>query len=229
MRKGLLVGLPFFTAFGGFMFVYALSLQDGAGLSPLRTGVILLPMALTFLATSLSVARLLARFGRRVLVAGGLIDAAGMAILAVGLSASWPRPAGWALVPGVVVIGLGQGLLMSPIFGVLLSDVPAHLAGAGSGVTATMQQSSLALGVATVGSGYLTLTGDIGALHATLVILGVLTAILVLVAGLCVRLLRPTTATGDPTATSPSPYRCDQLPDGEGDAESELGVLTLHL
>ncbi len=100
MRKGLLVGLPFFTAFGGFMFVYALSLQDGAGLSPLRTGLILLPMALVFLATSLSVARLLARFGRRVLVAGGLIDAAGMVVLGVGLSASWPHPSGLALVPG---------------------------------------------------------------------------------------------------------------------------------
>jgi EmrB/QacA subfamily drug resistance transporter len=240
MRKGLLVGLPFFTAFGGFMFVYALSLQDGAGLSPLRTGLILLPMALVFLATSLSVARLLARFGRRVLVAGGLIDAAGMVVLGVGLSASWPHPSGWALVPGMMIIGLGQGLLMSPIFGVLLSDVPSHLAGAGSGVTATMQQSSLALGVATVGSGYLTLTGDIGALHATLVILGALTAILVLVAGLCVRLLRPsparTTQTTIPIAQTtaatgaqiaPSPY--DQLPADEGDAEADLGMVTLHL
>src|ERR1700727_1877310 len=113
-------------------------------------------MALTFLPASLLVARLLSRFGRRVLVAGGLIDAAGMVLLAIGLSASWPHPSGWALVPGMVVIGLGQGLLMSPIFGVLLSDVPNHLAGAGSGVTATMQQSSLALGVATGGSGSLT-------------------------------------------------------------------------
>ena len=164
-------------------------------------------------------ARLLARFGRRVLVAGGLIDAAGMVMLGVGLSASWPHPSGLALVPGMMVIGLGQGLLMSPIFGVLLSDVPAHLAGAGSGVTATMQQSSLALGVATVGSGYLTLTGDIGALHATLVILGVITAILILMAGLCVRLLRtspspphraPPRCPGRPLASTRRPHRSSQ-------------------
>jgi len=228
MRKGLLVGLPFFTAFGGFMFVYALSLQDGAGLSPLRTGVILLPMALTFLATSLSVARLLARFGRRVLVAGGLIDAAGMVLLAIGLSASWPHPSGWALVPGMVVIGLGQGLLMSPIFGVLLSDVPNHLAGAGSGVTATMQQSSLALGVATVGSAYLTLTGDIGALHATLYILGAIAAILVVVAGLCVRLLRtsPSAPLASATAATDSP---DPDHIGSADSAAERDMVPLHI
>jgi EmrB/QacA subfamily drug resistance transporter len=238
MRKGLLVGLPFFTSFGGFMFVYALSLQDGAGLSPLRTGLILLPMALVFLAASLSVARLLARFGRRVLVAGGLIDAAGMVVLGVGLSASWPHPSGLLLVPGMMIIGLGQGLLMSPIFGVVLSDVPAHLAGAGSGVTATMQQSALAFGVATVGSGYLTLTGDIGALHATLVILGVITAILLLVAGLCVRLLRSapsaqlssaTAATASPDSSTPLAPAAEGHGKVEGDDEPDLGLVTLHL
>ena len=89
---------------------------------------------------------------------------------------------------------------MSPIFGVVLSDVPSHLAGAGSGVTATMQQSSLALGVATVGSIYLTLTADIGALHASLVILGVLSVALLGVAALSLRLLHA--AVASPTASA---------------------------
>ena len=175
-----------------------------------------------------------ARFSSSRKGGGGLI-----VVLGIGLSASWPHPSGVALVPGMIVIGLGQGLLMSPIFGVLLSDVPAHLAGAGSGVTATMQQSSLALGVATVGSAYLTLTGDIGALHATLVILGVLTGLLVLVAGLCVRLLRsapsahlssaPAATHAAPDSTTPFPPAVDGLPEGEGDAEDDLGMVPLHL
>ncbi len=58
--------------------------------------------------------------------------------------------------------------------------------------------------MATVGSGYLTLTGDIGALHATLVILGAITAILIVTAGLCVRLLR--------TSPSPASARAVSLP-----------------
>ncbi|HEY3844827.1 MAG TPA: MFS transporter [Acidimicrobiales bacterium] len=208
MRKGLLVGLPFFTGFGGFMFVYALTLQEGAGLSAVRTGVILLPMALGFLGASLLVARLLARFGPRVLVAGGLVQAVGLASVALALHATWPRPNGFALIPGMLLAGTGQGMLMSPIFGVVLSDVPTHLAGAGSGVTATMQQSSLALGVATVGSAYLTLTGHLGALDASLIVLGTLIAIALLVSGLSLRLLttspEASIAAEGPIASSPT-------------------------
>jgi hypothetical protein len=195
MRKGLLVGLPFFTAFGGFMFVYALTLQDGAHLSAVRTGVILLPMALGFLGSSLSVARLLARYGRWVLVAGGLVQALGLVLIGAALSASWPHPNGFLLIPGMLIIGTGQGMLMSPIFGVVLSDVPTHLAGAGSGVTATMQQGSLALGVATVGSVFLTLTTHIGALHASLIVLGALFVIALSVSVLSLRLVRSATPT----------------------------------
>jgi EmrB/QacA subfamily drug resistance transporter len=200
MRKGLLVGLPFFTGFGGFMFVYALTLQNGAHLSALRTGVILLPMALGFLGASLSTARLLARFGRRVLVAGGLVQALGLVGIALALLQTWPHPNGFLLIPGMLVVGAGQGMLMSPIFGVVLSDVPAHLAGAGSGVTATMQQGSLALGVATVGSVFLTLTAHVGALDAAVWILGALFFVALLVSGLARRLL--TAPAPAPTPTS---------------------------
>jgi EmrB/QacA subfamily drug resistance transporter len=201
MRKGLAVGLPFFTGFGGFMFVYALILQQGAGFTALHAGLILFPMALGFLGASLAVARLLARFGRRVLVAGGLVQATGLAAIAAALLTTWPDPNWLALVPGMLIAGTGQGMLMSPIFGVVLSDVPAHLAGAGSGVTATMQQGSLALGVATVGSAYLTLTASIGALHAGLIILGVLFAIALTVSLLARRLLS-TAPAGAATATA---------------------------
>ncbi len=49
---------------------------------------------------------------------------------------------------------------MSPLFGVVLSDVPQASAGAGSGVLTTTQQTALALGVATLGSLFLALAGD---------------------------------------------------------------------
>ncbi len=176
MRSGLLLAVPFFTGFGGFMFVIALTLQDGTGVSALAAGVILVPMALGFLAASLSTARLLARFGRRVLTAGGLIQAAGLAAVIAELASSWPHPSAVWLAPGMLVAGAGQGLIMSPLFGVVLSEVPPRKAGAGSGVLATTQQSSLALGVATLGSIYLTLAAPtaLGPAHAAALILGVL-------------------------------------------------------
>jgi hypothetical protein len=62
--------------------------------------------------------------------------------------------------PGLAVAGLGQGLVVSPLFGIVLSQVPAAVAGAGSGVLTTTQQSALALGVATLGGLFLSLAGD---------------------------------------------------------------------
>lgn len=184
VRRGLLVGVPFFAGFGGFMFVYALVLQDGARFTPLRTGLTLVPMAVGFLAASLAMPNLIARFGRRVLVAGALIQLLGLAGLGAALLGEWPRPSPWSLLAGALGAGVGQGLVMTPLFRIVLSDVPAELAGVGSGVLVTMQQTSLALGVATFGSVYLSLSPatSFGALHAGLVVIAALLLTAVVVA-----------------------------------------------
>jgi MFS family permease len=193
MRRGVSVGLPFFTGFGGFMFVYTLSIQGGAGFSPLRTGLLLTPMAVGFLASSLAAARLLRRFGRRVITVGALVQATGLCGLALALEASWPHPDILTIAPALLVTGLGQGCIMSPLMGVVLSDVPPHAAGVGSGVLATTQQTSLALGVATLGTLYLTEapTGRLGPLHSLMVVLGVLIVVALSVSRMSRRLPDP--------------------------------------
>jgi EmrB/QacA subfamily drug resistance transporter len=160
MRRGLMLALPFFAGFGAFMFCYALLAQQGLHDSALAAGGVLVPMGLAFLAASLSTSSLLARFGARVLAAGGLLQAAGLVIIGVTVYLGWPGLSLAELVPGMVIAGFGQGLVMSPLFGVVLSDVPPTAAGAGSGVLTTTQQTALALGVATLGSMFLTLAGD---------------------------------------------------------------------
>jgi MFS family permease len=160
MRRGLVLALPFFAGFGAFMFCYALLVQEGLHASAMRAGLGLVPMAATFLLASLSTSRLLARFGTKVLAAGGILQATGLAILGVTVYLGWPGlPVTW-LAPGLAVAGLGQGLVMSPLFGIVLSEVPPAVAGAGSGVLTTTQQTALALGVATLGSLFLTLAAD---------------------------------------------------------------------
>jgi EmrB/QacA subfamily drug resistance transporter len=160
MRRGLLLALPFFAGFGAFMFCYALLVQEGLHASALTAGLGLVPMAAAFLVASLSTSRLLARYGPKVLAAGGLLQAAGLVILGMTVYLGWPHLSVIDLAPGLAVAGLGQGLVMSPLFGIVLSQVPAALAGAGSGVLTTTQQSALALGVATLGSLFLALAGD---------------------------------------------------------------------
>jgi hypothetical protein len=87
-----------------------------------------------------------------------LLQAAGLAGLAATLLSRWPDIDPLILSPGMVVAGFGQGLVMSPIFGVVLAGVPADRAGVGSGILATTQQTSLALGVALLGSLFLSLS-----------------------------------------------------------------------
>jgi len=190
MRRGLLLAVPFFTGFGGFMFVIALTLQEGSGISAVDAGLILVPMALGFLVASLSTARLLARFGRRTLTAGALIQSAGLLAIIGELTRTWPHPDVLWLAPGMLVAGVGQGLIMSPLFGAVLSEVPPRKAGVGSGVLATTQQSSLALGVATLGSLYLTTApaGELGPAAAASVVLGILVLNALAVAGMTRRM-----------------------------------------
>jgi hypothetical protein len=160
MRSGLALALPFFAGFGAFMFSYALLVQQGLHDSALVAGLGLAPMAGAFLLASLSTSALLRRFGARVLAAGALAQAAGLVILGGTVLAAWPHVPVLALAPGMVVAGLGQGLVMSPLFGVVLSEVPPASAGAASGVLTTTQQVALALGVATLGSLFIALAAD---------------------------------------------------------------------
>jgi EmrB/QacA subfamily drug resistance transporter len=160
MRRGLLLALPFFAGFGAFMFCYALLVQQGMHDSALKAGAGLVPMAATFLLASLSTSRLLARYGARVLAAGALLQAAGLTVLALTVFAGWSGLSVVWLAPGLAIAGLGQGLVMSPLFGIVLSDVPPAVAGAGSGVLTTTQQAALALGVATLGSLFLAMADD---------------------------------------------------------------------
>jgi hypothetical protein len=57
----------------------------------------------------------------------------------------------------LALVGAGQSMLFAGLFRSVLSDVPAQLGGIGSGALITLQQSGLALGVATLGTLYLTL------------------------------------------------------------------------
>ena len=59
----------------------------------------------------------------------------------------------------MLLAGFGAGLVMVPLIGVVLSQVPPSQAGLGSGILLTSQQTCLALGAATVGTAYLSLAG----------------------------------------------------------------------
>ncbi|MGW1027004.1 MFS transporter [Streptomyces sp. NPDC002577] len=188
LRRGLVMIVPFSIGFSGFMFVIAVSLQQGAGADPVAAGLALTPMAVAFFLTSLAGPRLVARYGTRVVTAGGLIQGVGIALIVLAAWRSWPHLGFVELLPGAAVAGMGQAMQLPLLFRIILSEVPTARAGVGSGVMITTQQSALALGVATLGTLFVSLTPGMGMGDALMVTLLVQLAGVALTTGLSLRL-----------------------------------------
>ncbi|MFE3601055.1 MFS transporter [Streptomyces sp. NPDC059142] len=190
VRRGLALIVPFSIGFGGFMFVIAVALQQGLGMGTVAAGVALVPMAVAFFGASLAGPRLIRRYGSLVVTAGAVLQAVGVALLVLTVRGGWPAIGTAELLPGIALAGLGQGLQLPVIIRIVLSDVPSERAGVGSGVLVTTQQSALALGVATLGSLFLTLASSVGMRDALAVTLLVQLGAVVLTALLSLRLPR---------------------------------------
>jgi MFS family permease len=191
MRRGLTLAIPFFMGFGAFMFVFALTVQNGLHENALRSGIAITPMAVAFFAGSLAAPRLLAAYGRRVVVGGLGLQAVGLVWLIDVVHGSWPHVSFLSTVVPLALAGVGQAFALVGFFRIVLADVPSQLAGIGSGVLVTMQQGSLALGVASLGSLFVSLADSSGMRHAFTVVVGIQAAIAVAVGLLALRLPDP--------------------------------------
>jgi len=198
MSRGLAMITPYSIGFGAFMFVFALTVQNGLHAGPFESGLAILPMAVMFLVGSALSPALIGRFGRGALAMGGIAQAIGLAALIAVVTWRWPHVALSDFAVPLVLVGAGQSMLFSGLFRAVLADVPAHHAGVGGGVLITLQQAGLALGVATLGTIYLTLE-PAGIATAFAITVGVQLAIIVALVA-CVRLLPPFTQA---TASAP--------------------------
>ncbi len=159
MRRGLTLAIPFFAGFGAFMFVFALAVQDGLHYSPLRSGISLAPMMGTFLIGTLIAPRLVARFGGRGIAVALAAEVVALVCLAIQVLVQWPHIGTFAMAPQFLVAGFAQAIAMVTLLRTMLADVPHRLSGIGSGILVTVQQAALALGVASLGSVYLSVAG----------------------------------------------------------------------
>jgi EmrB/QacA subfamily drug resistance transporter len=133
----------------GLLFVVPQFLQGVRGLSPLATGVRLLPLILGLVVGAKLAERLTGRLGTRIpVVAGLLLIAAALgwgATLAVGTP--YLVMAGW-----LGLTGAGLGLTITPAMDAVLDEVPAERSGSGAALTMALRQVDGALGVAVLGS-----------------------------------------------------------------------------
>lgn len=147
-----------FAATGGFLFLNTLYLQEVRGLTPLRAGLMLLPMAVASACCAPVSGRLVAARGARTpLSAGGVgMAAGGLLLLGVG-----PDTAFIHLGAAYLVFGIGFGLVNAPITNAAVSGMPQTQAGLASAIASTGRQVGTALGVAV--SGAIAFSGTAGA------------------------------------------------------------------
>ncbi|WP_341249436.1 MFS transporter [Cupriavidus pauculus] len=174
VRFGFIVAILFYACWSGFMFVLALALQGGGGMTPTMAGNAFIPLGLAFSVTALQSPRIVNWLGRtRVLVCGCLIQMAGMAALAWTLRHVWPHPDLLNLAAPTILIGVGNAMVVGCFYRIGLADIPPEHAGAGSAALATVQQAALGLGSALLGSVFAqSLHHGGGYLDATLASLG---------------------------------------------------------
>jgi EmrB/QacA subfamily drug resistance transporter len=143
------ISVAAFSAFGGFLFLNTLYLQEARGFSPVEAGLATVPMALMTVVASPLSGRLVGRRGPRLpLAIAGVCMLAGCAML-IGLDAT--TPLGW-LLAAYTMFGLGFGFVNAPITNAAVSGMPRAQAGVAAAVGTTSRQVGQTLGVAVVGA-----------------------------------------------------------------------------
>jgi len=143
------VALGVFALLGG-LFVQTQFLQFGLGYSPLQAGLCILPIAGILAAGALASSSIVRSAGTKLTAATGLLLVSGGLIQIAAVASVTTTYA--EVLPGMLLMGLGAGLLMPSATDAVLGTLPQDDAGVGSATNSTAMQVGGALGVAVVGS-----------------------------------------------------------------------------
>ena len=134
----------------GTSFVVSVFLQTVRGYSAIATGVIFTAATAGILVSSLSAERLAKKYSQKTLiVAGFAVTLAGIGLL-IGLLAVSTRNI--AFVPGLLLIGLGVGAMLTPSVNVVQSSFPEEKQGEISGLSRSVSNLGSSFGTAIAGT-----------------------------------------------------------------------------
>jgi MFS family permease len=134
----------------GTSFVVSVFLQEVRGYSAIATGVIFTAATVGILVSSLAAERLAKRRSQKTLiVAGFVVTLAGIALL-IGLVPVSTRNV--AFVPGLLLVGLGLGGMLTPSVNVVQSSFPEELQGEISGLSRSVSNLGSSFGTAIAGT-----------------------------------------------------------------------------
>ena len=177
----------------GITFVVSVFLQTERGFNAIKTGVIFTAATAGILVSSLSAERLAKRYAQRTLIRGGfIVTIAGIGLLLGFVNASSHL---WAFVPGLLVIGLGLGVMLTPSVNIVQSSFPEDKQGEISGLSRSVSNLGSSLGTAIAGT---ILVSELASGNKSYVLAMVSLAVLALI-GLAAAILLPSTPEQLPT------------------------------
>jgi EmrB/QacA subfamily drug resistance transporter len=140
------IAFLFWATFGSVLYFLTLYFQDVHGYDALETGLgFLLPTAVV-VASSAFAGRVATLCGLRTTLVGALaVGALGAAMLGLGMSADASY---WALVPGLVLLSIGDGTVFTTMFIAAGTGVDDREQGVASGIASTSTSVGAAVGLA---------------------------------------------------------------------------------
>ena len=142
----------------GTSFVVSAFLQVVRGYNSIQTGVIFTAATAGILASSLVAERLAKKYSQRSLISVGFVATiAGVGVLLAMVKGS---PSAWAFAPGLLLIGLGVGVMLTPSVNVVQSAFGEELQGEISGLSRSISNLGSSLGAAVAGTILVSSIGD---------------------------------------------------------------------
>jgi EmrB/QacA subfamily drug resistance transporter len=191
---GLASILAFFAGMTGTLLVLTLFLQFGEHFSAIHAGLTLAPFAFgAAVGAGLAGAVLAPRFGRPVLQFGAVLFGLGVWWLRHLISVHGLGTGSLTIAPAELVLGVGLGMIVSPLFDFILASVDEHEVGSAAGVLNAVQQLAGAIGVAVFGTIFFTElrhAGFVAAIDRSLLIEACTAPVLVALCGLLPRRAR---------------------------------------
>jgi EmrB/QacA subfamily drug resistance transporter len=166
--SGLACAIVFFGGMVGTLLVLTVYLQFGEHFSAIHAGLTLAPFAIgSALGATLAATVIVPRLGRTTLQLAAVLLAGGTWWLVQTVEAHGLATTSLDLAPSQLLLGVGIGMLISPLFDFVLASVGDAEVGSASGVLNAGQQLAGAIGVAVMGTVFFTTlahSGDVVAL-----------------------------------------------------------------
>lgn len=133
---------------GGVPFLLPLLYQVGLGLTPVQSGLLIMPQAIGSLSTKAFLPRILARVGYRTIL---IVNTLVVGVWVILFATIGPQTPIWLIVVQALIYGALTSLQYTSMNTLAYTDIPPNRASAASTIASTLQQLSVSFGVAAAG------------------------------------------------------------------------------